>query len=358
MGLKRLIVTSVALLALAGSVAAPALAQDATPEATAEMGAAEQIVIAAPGIRPEGVAYDAVGGRFLFGSLSEGTIRQMMDDGTVTPFIEDPELISTTGVHVDEVGNRLLVPNTDAAVFADPAAVGSAGLAAYDLTSGERIFMVDLAAVGSTGRNFANDVTVDGEGNAYVTNSFSPIIYKVDPEGNASIFAQDDRFTAPNIGLNGIDYSPNGYLLAAVAGASKLYKIPLDDPTNISEVALSEPFGIDGMVLAEDGTLYAVAALSDLTQAVVSVTSDDDWATGTVTARAQTGGGATTLALRDGEPWYINAYLSNPDAQQYEIVHAELVPVAQEVPEPGAGATAEATMEAPMDATAEPTASG
>jgi hypothetical protein len=164
-------------------------------------------------------------------------------------------------------------------------------------------------------------VTVDAEGNAYVTNSFSPIIYKVDMDGNAEVFARDDRFTAPNIGLNGIEFNPAGYLIASVTGAQKLYKIPLDDPANVTEVALSEPFGADGVALGPDGVLFAVATLGDGSQEVIAVISDDDWASAQIAARTPTTGGATTVAIRDGEPWYINAFTQTPP---YAVTRAEL----------------------------------
>jgi sugar lactone lactonase YvrE len=317
MKLKQFMLASVAVLAFA----APAFAQDATPETTAPDGAGLQVVIDVQGIQPEGVEYDAAGGRFLFGSLSEGTIRQVTDDGMVSTFVEDPDLTSTVGIHIDQTNHRLLVSNSDASVFQDQAAAGKAWLMAYDLDSAERLFAVDLAAVATTGRNFANDVTVDAEGNAYVTNSFSPIIYKVDLDGNASVFAQDDRFTAPNVGLNGIEFNPDGYLIASVTGAQKLYKIPLTDPTNITEVALDEPFGADGIALGPDGVLFAVATLGDGSQEVLALISDDDWASAQIAARTPTSGGATTLALRDGEPWYINAFTQTPP---YAVTRAEL----------------------------------
>ncbi len=300
-------------------LALPAAAQDATPEATQTAG--EQIVINQAGIRPEGVEYDAAHSRFLFGSLSEGTIFQLEEGGEAEPFIEDEDLVSTVGIHIDAANNRLLVCNSDAGVFSDSNATGMAGLAAYDLDTGERLFIADLGALLPDNRHFANDVTVDADGNAYVTDSFSPVIYRVDMEGNAEIFIENEMLTNENFGLNGIDFHPDGYLLAAVGGSSSVVKIPLDDPDSLAAVELSEPLSIDGMVLAPDGgAFYAVATTSNGTQELVEVISDDDWATATVTSRVETGGNATTVTLRDGIPYYINAKLGDPEAQQYEIV--------------------------------------
>lgn len=314
MQLKQFALTALLLLAL------PVSAQDAELEANQE-----PIVFELPNVQPEGVVYDEAGARFLFGSLTQGTIFEITEGGVPEPFIEDDQLSSTVGIHIDAANNRLLVPNSEAGVFTDPSALGAAGLASYDLESGERIFYADLAALLPEGRHFVNDVTVDADGNAYVTDSFSPVIYKVDLEGNAEVFLEDDQFTSETFGLNGIDYHPDGYLLAAVTGNGALFKIPLDDPSTFSEVVLSEPLGIDGMVLLPDGgAFYAVATTFEESpegmQSLVGVSSSDDWATGEVTARTDTGGNATTIALRDGIPYYINAYLNDTTIEEYQIV--------------------------------------
>jgi sugar lactone lactonase YvrE len=304
----------VALLAFA----LPVVAQETTPEAILE-----EIVIEVPGILPEGVEYDAEGERFLFGSLTEGTIRQITEGGEAEPFIEDEELVSSVGIHVDTANNRLLVANSDASIFFGGEGPGMAMVAAYDLETGERLFMTDLGALVPDSGHFANDLTVDASGNVYVTDSLTPVIYMVSMNGDASIFLLDQQLMGEGFGLNGIDYHPDRYLL--VATGSAIYKIQLDDSSEITEVELSEPLSIDGMVLAPDGTtLYAVAATGDLTtgglQEVVEITSEDDWTTAEVTARIETGGNATTVTLRDGTPYFINVYFGNPDAEQYEIV--------------------------------------
>lgn len=298
----------------------PVFAQDTTTEPSMEA-----IVIELPGILPEGVEYDATGERFLFGSLSEGTIFQIAEGGAAEPFIEDEDLVSSVGIHVDIYNNRLLVANSDASIFFGSEGPGMAAVAAYDLESGERLYLTDLGALLPESGHFANDVTVDADGNAYVTDTLVPVIYRVDPDGNAEIFIEDEQLTGESFGLNGIDFHPDGYLLAAVAGTASIYKIPLDGPSALTVVELSEPLSIDGIVLAPDGsTLYAVAATGDLStgglQEVIEVTSDDDWTTAEVTARIETGGNATTVALRDGTPYFINVYFGNPDAEQYEIV--------------------------------------
>ena len=69
------------------------------------------------GFIPEGIEYDQANGRFLTGSLAEGTIFIIERDGSVVPFIRDADLVSSVGIEADEARDRLLVANSDRAVF-------------------------------------------------------------------------------------------------------------------------------------------------------------------------------------------------------------------------------------------------
>ncbi|MEQ8671786.1 MAG: SMP-30/gluconolactonase/LRE family protein [Aggregatilineales bacterium] len=290
-----------------------------------------EIVVERPTFGPEGIAWDAANGRFLLGSLNEGTVFSVADDGTITPFIESDDFLSTIGIEIDEANGRLLVANSDSSIFFNPSSQGIAGLGAYDLSTGEELFYTELNALNTAegAQFFANDVAVDADGNAYVTNSFAPEIYKVDMDGNASVFIRDERLSSDFFGLNGIVYHPDGYLLAAVAGQAELYKIPVDAPDEIALVAVDVPFGADGMIFHPDGDLIAVADYFDAdagasVSAVIAVRSDDDWQSATLIDAQDDGGVATTAAIRDGAVYVINAYLNNPAAQQYEIVRYDL----------------------------------
>lgn len=358
--MKRVILVLAVLMLIV-----PAAAQDATPEPTAEAAATPEATTDAagtpdtsgegaemsselpdevvfespvPGLLPEGVEWNAEVGTFLVGSLSTGTIRAIADDGTVTDLFEDEDFSATIGLHVAD--GKLYIANSSAEVFGNPAATGLASLVVYDLTTGERVSYTDLTGVfEGEGSNFANDVTVDDEGNAYVTNSFQPVIYKVTPEGEGSVFANSEFFESPGFGLNGIEYHPDGYLLAAVAGNSTLVKIPLDDPAAADLVALTEPLSIDGMALGADGILYAVnAGEQSQGQEIVAVATRDDWMSAEVVARTATGGNATTLALRyvgdETAPavYFVNTYFGQTDRTEYQIVRAPLE-LPEEMPE-------------------------
>jgi sugar lactone lactonase YvrE len=204
---------------------------------------------------PEGIAFDKWNGRFLVSSLTRGDIGTVAYDGTYQPFIQDSALGATIGLKIDEARRRVLV------AVSNPSPGNVAGLGIYDLGTGSRLHLVNLLEAGSGQRNFANDITLDPQGNAYVTNSFSPIIYKVDRDGNASVFFHDDRFaTAPGeFGFNGIAYHSNGYLIVAFSKENALYKITLDAPAQYDKIELDSPLqGPDGLLLSNDGRQLVV----------------------------------------------------------------------------------------------------
>ena len=168
----QFLVIAVASAMFAGCGAAepePPAAPAPEPEASAPTPDLPPATIVAErgGFVPEGVEYDTTNGRILTGSLSEGSIFQIHNDGRVTTVVSDPELVSSVGIEVDEPRNRLLVANSDRSVFEDGGA-GQAKLGVYNLTTGERVTMVDLAAVITDPSDdavyFANDVTVGDDG--------------------------------------------------------------------------------------------------------------------------------------------------------------------------------------------------
>jgi sugar lactone lactonase YvrE len=314
---SRLLVSMIACGALAAACtpSPPATAPAAPPPAPPRP-AGESFTAVRGGFIPEGIEYDRANSRFLTGSLAEGSIFAIGRDGSVTPFITDASLKSSVGIEADEARDRLLVANSDSAVF-QPGNVGQAKLGAYSLTTGERLAMVDLGAVIGTPRDppayFANDVTVDADGNAYLTDTMTSAIYKVTPDYQASVL---HRFTALADGaqLNGIEYHPNGYLL--VAAGALLFKVPLANPDGATQVNVAQPVpGQDGIVWAADGTL---AAVSNSEQQVVKLKSGDDWASAQRAGVATLVGQATTAAAVGDDIWAVHPHFADADPPSFE----------------------------------------
>jgi sugar lactone lactonase YvrE len=281
----------------------------------------DEILFEAPmGLQPEGIVWDEAGERFLVGSILDGTIGSVDDEGVYTPMFIDESFVSTVGLHIAD--GKLYIANGSLSVFRGGA--GNAGLAVYDLEAEELLFSVDLNEThDGTGGRFANDVTVDPDGNAYVTDSRQPVIYKVTPEGEASVFVTSPLLGGRSIGGNGIDYHPDGFLLVAVVESLSLVRIPLDDPEALAVVEWDTLSAIDGLVLSEDGTtLYGVANINGGSPAIVAYASEDGWETATLTARGDSNRASTTLTLRGDKIYFIIAQIQNTRATEYQILRA------------------------------------
>jgi hypothetical protein len=298
----------------------PAAPAAATPAPRAAAPAPDRIpdtiVAKRGGFIPEGIEYDRAGKRILTGSLSEGSIFVIGNDGSVTPFVTDAMLVSSVGIEVDEPRDRLLVANSDRAVFQGNA-MGHAKLGVYSLTTGERIAMVDL---GAEIRNpeppafFANDVTVDDSGNIYVTDTRQNVVYRVNGEYEADVL---HRFGAmENAALNGIVYHSDGYLL--VAAGARLFKVPVADPRTTSEVMVAQPVpGSDGMVWASDGRLVITSNSQDMPR-VVALRSNDNWMTAQTAGVATVTGQATTAAAVNDEIYAVHPHFADADPPSIE----------------------------------------
>ena len=290
----------------------PEAGEDVSAETSAAAGLPDTVPIREPGLHPEGIEWDGERGRFLVSSVTRGTVTSVRDDGSHQTFVEDTAITSSIGVHIDRTNGRLLVANSDLAATSDTSLTGQAMLGAYDLTSGERLYMADMGPL-ADGRHFANDVTSGPDGTAYVTDSFSPVIYEVSPEGESSVLVRDERLGGQGFGLNGIDHHSDGYLVVAMAGDSTFYRVPLDDPSSLTEISVPEPISADGIVFRSPTELAVVGTTfrgeEPITE-VLLLSTDDGWSSATVTRRRVAPLGPTTAAIRDGEVYAVTPHFS------------------------------------------------
>ncbi|MBO2449062.1 hypothetical protein J4573_18305 [Actinomadura barringtoniae] len=291
---KSIRLLAVALTALTSGTAAQASAAarasadaEASPAAQASAPAPPPVVHGtAPSLHPESAAYDTARHAFLVGSLRHGTVSVVRPDGTVSPLVDDPELISAAGIKIDQARNRLLVANGDAGVSVKSSASTKrrvAGLGIYDLTSGRRIGYVDLAAVaGDGGEHFGNDMAIASDGTAYVTDSFDPVVYRVPLVGKPSVFTRYAGLAGARhgFGANGI-VQQAGRLVVGNYSTGRIYRIPVVHPQAVDEVKLAGgPLpGADGFTLRPDGSLVVVTnkVASSGADAVFSLRPAADW---------------------------------------------------------------------------------
>jgi len=277
----------------------------------------QQINFTQQNLFPEGVVYDPFNNRFYVSSITTGDIGIVTPDGSYTAFITDPALTATTGLEIDKAHKRLYVSNS----------AGAVGI--YDINTGERFYWVDLAALLPGAPIFINDIAFDPQGNAYVTNSLSPVIYKITPDGEASIFFQNAAFAlAPGqFGFNGIEYSNRGYLLVSFTNNSQVVKIPVREPSAFSIVSLSAALNRpDGLLLSNNGKELIVVNNAGGGNGMVQLfTSDDNWESGTLSSSFSAGSVFPTTATTDGKNVYVlYAYLHQQAAGRAQFTIQEV----------------------------------
>ena len=248
---------------------------------------AADIMIRKPALYPETIEAGATAGHFLLSSFREGAIYDVDLLGNTQILVKDERLRSVLGIYADKKHNRLYATNSDigASVKSKPDEKSHiAGLGIYDLRKGTLLKYVDIAHLLPGSPHLLNGITGDGEGNIYITDSFSPVIYKVDAEGKPSVFLQSEKFVGEGINLNGIQYHPDGYLLVIKKSSGVLYRVPVDHPEAFAPVKLGNTYiGGDGVTLIGKDTVLLVAnqAAGVSSNSAFVLKTTDNWKTAT-----------------------------------------------------------------------------
>jgi sugar lactone lactonase YvrE len=258
-------------------------------------------------VYPEGIAYNEKTAEFFVSSMRHGTVGVVKADGKYKAFAKDPLLVSSVGLHADPERGRLLVCVSDPGVSEKTSPTTQKKLArlmAFDLKTGKKRNTVELGAL-ADGQHFCNDIAVDGEGNVYVTDSFSPLIYRVDPAFKASIFSKDDRFKAEGFGLNGIVHARGGFLIVGKSDDGSLWRLNEKGPPAPEEVKLSEKLpNADGLVMSDTGDLIVIQ--NGEIHRVVRVKSTDGWKTANVDKAVVVDASFPTTGVFVGPKLFVN----------------------------------------------------
>jgi Cu-Zn family superoxide dismutase len=218
----------------------------------------DRYILPGDAVFPEGIAYQPSTGAFFVSSTTDGTIyRGNVAQRTAQPFLPGNTAGRTTatGLKIDRQG-RLFV-----------CGAGSGLIFVYDTKTKALLAKLDT---GSRPTTFINDVALTPSGDAYVTDSISPYLYRV-AERAPNQF-QLKRFLAlrgtpvdystPGFKLNGIVATRDGrFLITVQSNTGQLFRIDLATKTIMPiDVGGATVFG-DGLLL-QGHTLDAVAALA------------------------------------------------------------------------------------------------
>ena len=293
-----------------------------------------------PALYPETIEYNPKSDQFLVSSFREGAIYEVDRSGGTSLLVDDPRLCSVLGIAVDAARGKLWAVNSDLGASIKPSGVGSkrlAGVGVYDLSTGKPLNYVDLAPL-AAGPHLVNGIALDPAGNGYVTDSLSPVIYKIDARGNAKVFLRDEQFAGEGINLNGLVVHPDGYLLVIKKSDGALFKVPLARPAEFSEVSIGERFvGGDGVTLIgkKDLVLIANRTATAATNAAYLLTSEDGWVSAKLSAVQHLGDVyPTTAVLRDGTLYVLHSKLneliqSSPERTGQLRLEATIRPIAR-----------------------------
>ena len=261
---KRWMLALVAILLSAGLYAMPA---SATPRPS-------QYILPGDQVFPEGIAFQESTGYFYVSSTTDGTIfRGHVKDATAEVFLPGGAdgRTTATGLKVDREG-RLFVSGA-----------GTGKMFVYDTATGQLLAAFDNGVTPT----FVNDVAITRDGSAYFTDSLSPFLYRVAPNGSGGFtFETWLNFTGtalkyePGFNVNGIVATPDGkYLIVVQSNTGKLFRIA---------IATKEVVAIDlggALLTAGDGILlrgHSLYVVRNSLGEIVKVQLAGDFASGEV----------------------------------------------------------------------------
>ena len=260
---------------------------------------------------PEGIAYDKAANLYYVSSARLGNIGKVTPQGVYSILHGDTTLKSTYGIKIHPDGKRLFACVADAnySKFTNPSTrTKMARLISIDLSSGKKLSDIDLSDL-IPGKHFPNDIAFDQQNNAYITDSFAGAIYKVSADGKPSVFAKDDLFKTEGVGLNGIVFHPDGFLIVDNSSKGQLFKIDIKNPKSVSKIDIEQFFmGADGLLLSDKNTLNMV--VNGGSDKIYQLATTDGWKSAKVSASTLSTDRFTypSTATQNGKDiWIMNA---------------------------------------------------
>ena len=190
--------------------------------------------IPVPGTKafPESITWTSDGVLFVGRVGDGGIVRVNPRTAESTVFVQPGAAGSRSilGVFADEASSTLWACSNDFSALGGSAAGRDtwSALKSFDLNTGDAKHSFLLPG----SHAFCNDITVDGRGSVYVTDSANPTILKLSPGATTfKVFAQDSAFSPPQggAGLDGIAFGSDGNLYVTTYTAGELLRVEVKD---------------------------------------------------------------------------------------------------------------------------------
>ncbi|HFD14455.1 MAG TPA: hypothetical protein ENJ34_04035, partial [Epsilonproteobacteria bacterium] len=273
---------------------------------------------------PEGIEYDKTDHTFLLSSLNASPIIKVKYDGTYKAFTSGDKFpLSTAGLQIDYKHNRLLVAGFNGMELwdNDPKTKGTSFLKIYNLKTGVIEKSVNLSSlVPTASAYFANDIAVDDDGNAYITDWYANVVYKVDLLGKATLFWENktDIKGTPN----GLGFKDGSIFVSLIKVNDKwlytdygLVKIDINNPKSTTVIKMNNSgfAGFDGMVIKENGNIVGVTNNQKTAggNSLIELSSDDNWTSAKVIHTKDIKPSTTIAITQNNENYVIHQDFSN-----------------------------------------------
>jgi hypothetical protein len=219
---------------------------------------------------PEGITYDHVSKLFFISSIGKEKIVAITGNGIASDFISagSDSIMETLGMKVDEAGRRLWVVSNKN--------INEVSYSAVHVYNIDNRTLLKKIIVKNTAPQLFNDLVLTKEGDAYITDSYKSMIYKVAAESDRL-----ETFVGPDSqlkDLNGIAISPDDRILYPATGAGiAMIDIATRSVSPVGDPGKNGSGGIDGIVFHK-GSLYGIVNIkadeSEMYVARFKLTSD------------------------------------------------------------------------------------
>lgn len=250
---------------------------------------------------PEGGALDPADGSFYVGSLRRGSITKVDALGAETVFYRGNGEAGrlTLGMQVDATRRQLWVCTTN----------NSLGrIWIFDLATGTRTADIDLAPANA--KASCNDVLLDTDGTALVSDRENPFIYKIDGARRVSVWATNPLLKGGLVSLNSMAFTPDhSAVLTAVYLPPALIRISTTNPRDVRKVALSGDMFMDGFNLLngpDDLVMHDGKLIVAFGSSIKRISATDASWTRAAVKSTRTIGGVTALVQNGDELYGIN----------------------------------------------------